>query len=652
MTLAAWLAFAGAGALAITYILWVYRRRELSVRSRGVFAAIRATAVLLALLLLFDPTLPVGTSANAPSDRWVLVDRSLSMEAQAGTGDESHWDRARARAAELESEGWSVVGFGEEVGPVDSGSGAPTGRETVLGTALRRAVESGVSEVIVLSDRRILDPLAVGEAMERFSLDVEWEDLSDSPPNMGVESVVVPRRVQSDEPFTVTIRLRADGFAAGDSAEVDVWAGGAVVASTRVAIDDRTSTEVEIELPAPEQSGSLIYEVAAAIPTDGFVRDDRYPVSVPVDTQEEGLVFLSLSPDWEPRFLLPVLEQVTGLPARGYLIGSSEQVIPMGRDESTAPPDSVSSLRRAASDAELLVVHGSLDPAPDWIVEAVGRASRVILLPGGPARSTDLPTLPSLASVPGEWYATSEVPPSPLSGELAGVRFDGLPPVTALFETTLPDGATVPLQVGLSSGGRIEPAIYLTDVDGSRHAVVLTRGLWRWAFRPGEARDAYVRLWSGLSGWLLAGGRPAATSRVRPVDPVIPDGAPLQFRSVGPATETRLTISNGDGTVVDTVAVSDDAAIVSLPPLDPGVYRYSGSVEDGDRSEGELIVSTYTDDALVPRMEPAAVANAEPGSPELLGDAGRPLRTHPLPYLLILILLSLEWIGRRRRGLR
>ena len=31
---------------------------------------------------------------------------------------------------------------------------------------------------------------------------------------------------------------------------------------------------------------------------------------------------------------------------------------------------------------------------------------------------------------------------------------------------------------------------------------------------------------------------------------------------------------------------------------------------------------------------------------------GRPLRTHPLPYLLLVLLLSLEWVGRRRSGLR
>ena len=34
------------------------------------------------------------------------------------------------------------------------------------------------------------------------------------------------------------------------------------------------------------------------------------------------------------------------------------------------------------------------------------------------------------------------------------------------------------------------------------------------------------------------------------------------------------------------------------------------------------------------------------------GGAGRPLRTSPWPYLLILVLLSAEWVLRRRRGLR
>jgi hypothetical protein len=42
-----------------------------------------------------------------------------------------------------------------------------------------------------------------------------------------------------------------------------------------------------------------------------------------------------------------------------------------------------------------------------------------------------------------------------------------------------------------------------------------------------------------------------------------------------------------------------------------------------------------------------AGAGQEWGAP-----GGRPLRTSAWPYLLLLAFLSLEWVGRRRAGLR
>jgi len=64
-----------------------------------------------------------------------------------------------------------------------------------------------------------------------------------------------------------------------------------------------------------------------------------------------------------------------------------------------------------------------------------------------------------------------------------------------------------------------------------------------------------------------------------------------------------------------------------------------------------LVVEASTGDLLPGRavslldMEPAA-------DPVGAAGDGRPLRTHPLPYLLLVILLSVEWVGRRRSGLR
>jgi hypothetical protein len=86
--------------------------------------------------------------------------------------------------------------------------------------------------------------------------------------------------------------------------------------------------------------------------------------------------------------------------------------------------------------------------------------------------------------------------------------------------------------------------------------------------------------------------------------------------------------------------------------LPPGAYRYRVTSDaEAVMTEGRFDVAAATDEMAPPAVEPAAAERA--GTPVAGAQAaGRPLRTQPWPYLLVIVLLCGEWIGRRRSGLR
>ena len=71
------------------------------------------------------------------------------------------------------------------------------------------------------------------------------------------------------------------------------------------------------------------------------------------------------------------------------------------------------------------------------------------------------------------------------------------------------------------------------------------------------------------------------------------------------------------------------------------------------RGQGRFEVETFSAELLVPVYRPAAESGRRTGDEAAVhAMPGRPIRTHAFPYLLLVGLLSGEWIGRRRRGLR
>lgn len=638
------LLFTALAAALVAYSFWIYTRVELRVAAGPWLAGLRSVALVLILLLLFNPRLPLGDGSGSTA-RWVLLDASLSMSA-VGEDGVTAWEAARARADELASTGWRVVRFGDDELRADTPTDAPPDRmESRLAPALSAAAESGAREVRVLTDARLEDGVAIRSALEALPLDVSVETFGDESGHVGIARFEVEDLSRADG--TPVGEVEVFGRVEGDSVRVEILEEGRPVAAVALpAPSPGLRSSAEVELPTPSASGRVRYTARLMDVTDGFAADDEAVAFATVGFEEGGLVLLSLRADWEPRYLLPVLREVTGLPATGYLQVGPDRFLPMGRAVERGGVVDSTTARQAAQEATLLVLHGLSGDAEGWVQALAAGSGRRLLFPAD-VGGASLLGLEVEGPRPGEWYVSPDVPTSPIAGALAGATLDGLPPLSRVLVPETPVAAS-PLQLQLRGAGAPQSALALVTRPEGRDVVALASGFWRWAMRD-AGQEAYRRLWSGVAGWLLA-DRGMATAEPRPLRWVVPRGEEVTWRMPADSARVRIRVETDDGVVRDTLVAG--GAPASLGALPPGAYRYTVVTEGADTlGTGRFDVASTTLEML-PRPEVPAVGEGAGGAAEAEGPAGTPLRTMPWPYLLVITLLCGEWIVRRRSGLR
>lgn len=634
-------------------VVWLYRDREIPVSGRWLLAAARVLTLTVILLLLWNPSIPGAPDGTAGDRPWLLVDGSLSMSVSAG--GVTPWERARERGGEGDWGG--VLIFGEGVRPVTAEELSvrePDALGSRLTPGLERAAESGARGVVVLSDLRLEDAGRIRDEARTLGLSMDVEGLANRVVNAGIAGLDLPATADSGSAVAGSVAFFAQGLGS-DSLEVEVREEGRLVASRRVgAPREGRLGRVELSLPPPGGTGARRYVASVSASGDAFPDDDRRPAWVSVSPQEGGVVLVSLRPGWEPRFLVPVLERAGGLPGEAFLAVGQGRFMATGEGAEGPRVVDAAEVRRRVAGAAILVVHGLGAGAPGWLVERVEAARRVVVFARDRVGAGAVGVRVG-GALSGEWYPAAPLPPSPLAAELAGADLSRLPPLEDLLPLTEgSDPGAVPLHLQREGRGPREAALVLAETDAGRRVVVLGRGLWRWAFREGPERATYRRLWAGAAGWLLARGSRSTAPEVRPRERVIPRGRPIPWESPGPGGDSvRLRVSGpGDSVVTDTVVAFEEGR-ARTSALPPGEYAYRATPPgDPDRivGRGRFDVESFTGELLTSPARLEDEPTAEAG--DLRSETGRPLRTHPLPYLLALGLLCAEWIGRRKRGLR
>jgi len=276
--------------------------------------------------------------------------------------------------------------------------------------------------------------------------------------------------------------------------------------------------------------------------------------------------------------------------------------------------------------------------------------------------SLGIPTRGFFRVAPGEWriegaltpvgeadvrQAVREAPVAIIHGDTAAFgppRSITLGPL-ALIVTTSTEGEWYPSAAPEARRGRGDerkPILVGSD-EPRRVAIVAASGLWRWRFRGGVASDAFTALWGSIFDWLAA--ERADHRAAVPDDRMLRAGDPVRWRRGSPTDSVVSVALHQRGTSrVDslTLRFGGSASVVETQPLAPGIY-------DATTRGGSALLAVNPSREWLPRP-PRVPAGPVRGA--LSADVGPRLRTAGWAYALAILLLCVEWILRRKRGMR
>jgi hypothetical protein len=578
-------------------------------------------------------------------------------------GGVSRFDSARALISGLHAE--RILAFGDR--PVflqDDSLPSPNAVRTLLMPAVEAAGFAGFDSMIVMSDGDWEDPVAALELAEGMGLGVREERVAESARRIGFRDAVAAERVRAGDTVQlsfeiVSARPRDPAGAGGDGAE-DADAPG--VDSVRVRLRG-PDVDLEARLGVPDAGrtsrGELRWQSAAVSPglaaewrtyelsleegADPYGAADRLPLLVEVTSEAADAVLISEMPDWEPTFLLPLLERVTPGGARAYARVGPERYLRLGTEPVQVD---ASDVRRAVRVARLLAVQGSPADLPSWLSAALQRHPRKLVL------STEPGGVPGIAATPerrleGEWYPEQPASSAPTSGLLSGLELAELPPIRDVM--LLDDSwEWAPLMSRRDRRGQARPLAAAGRGRGARWALVVGSGYWRWAFRGGEARRVYESLFGGIAGWLLEGAQRRAVDLAEAPTSL----APARWRVAPGVTDLAITVYDSAGRTVWSQRWEEPEALVTGPllPAGPASFEALGEGPDGPlRIERPLVVRTGGSE-LQPKPTRAEIAlpAADPGAE----DEPRRRSRAVWPFALAIVLFTGEWIWRRQIGLR
>ena len=673
----------------------VYWRREPPVARRGLLALLRALTLGSLALLVLLPDLP-ATLNGRTSLTWRVLDRSESMSVGTAADGTTPWqqglDAIQGSGAESRAPRTFPLGAaplagpaaGPTAGPSAAPSPGPTASSSELAPVVRRAIEAGVRRLVVHSDARVPDGAEALALARAAGLELEVVALTSTLRSAGVAAVRAPDWVRAGEPVALEVELFATEGAADQVAEVRLELGDVEVLRREVRLPPPgVPLRLRLDAQAPDEAGTVVWRARVTLAGDEFPADDTRHAVTAIDEPEGALALISLQPDWEPRVLLDELATATGLPAVGWLRVGPDLWLEMG-GQGTVPTREV--LRRLAN-ARLVVVHGLDAELPDDLAAAVLQVRRRFVLAHGPAGLQALLDVEARKLPAGEWYPDLDTP-SAFGARLEQLDRVTLPPVSGALAVAAGPESVVGLHLRAPGAAEPQPGMLLLDQAPEHRTVLVTaQDFWRWHARPGAARDAYRLLMSGAAGWLLelpdrtGEGAPGPRPRV-----VAPHDSIQWYGSPQGPVDWRVEWGEGDDSAApahrtDTLRLGP-AGRAALPPLPAGTWRWTArplavATEAADAASvagaepapdpadpadsppaldaaGVFVVEAATADLRWPADE-QLIAGYTPSAAEHRAAAASPqapLRTRAWPWLVILLLISTEWILRRRAGLR
>ena len=601
-----WLVAAVAG-VAIAVLL--YGRRESARGARSaVLIALRALAMTLLLALVLDA--PSGPS-RAPKPL-VALDASASWERG---GDSALWRRARERVARLSTD--SLVLFGDSV-RVARAPARPADDASRARALVERSLASGRALVLV-TDGELDDPASLEQLPSGSRVEVETRAPER---DLAVTALDAPRAVVSGDTIEVRATLR-NGPVAVPGGTLALRLGDSTIATAQIdSLAPSAERTQALRVSFGGRARPAVLAAVASVAGDAEKRNDT--VAVPVDiSRAAGAILASTSPDFDSRFVLPVLRGAVALPTRAYFRVANG----IWRQDGSLAPVSEAAVRAALRDAPLAIIHG--DTAYFGAPRRVTTGSLALISVAPPTAADSI----------GEWYPVA-TPPSPLSAVLAGIVWDSLPPVAVTGSA--PSGEWEGLVAARGRRFDRRPIVVGSSVGGRRVVVTGASGLWRWRFRGGASADAYAALWGGIFDWLTA-ERPDPRAAL-PAEGVVRAGETIRWRRGRGDSVVKVVLERRGSAERDslTLAFGSGTTVAESHPLPAGTY-------DVRAPGGDAVLVVNESRELLPRQP--TVRSGATGRAAALSEHHR-LRDRWWAYMLLIALLCAEWLGRRRWGLR
>src|SRR3982751_3607661 len=581
-----------------------YRWRGASAGKTLLIAVLRAVALTLLIALLLDAV------AGVPRPVPPIIALDVSESWLRG-GDSAAWNDARRRARAAAADTVVLMGDSVRVGTLPA---QPSDGASRLRPLVERALATG-RPLRLFTDGEVDDPDALG-TVPAGSQVVVIEVAAGM--DAGIGDIQAPRAVIGNDTaeFRIQVTTGRSGAGAGNGSLVS---GGQRVASVPLqalaAFGDRTLTA---RARVPNVPGASLVHAIVTSAGDREPRNDTLTTVLEV-SPAAGAVLVSTSPDLDSREALALLRGALALPTRGFY-----RIAPgVWRQDGSLSPAVESEIRAIVRDAPLVVLHG--DTAVFGAPRAATKGALALFAPP-PEGSAD-------------WYATG-APPSPVAASLSAAAWDSLPPLDVAGD--IPAGDWVALET--RRGRRFERRNAIVGREAVRRTVIVgASGFWRWRVRGGVSADAFGALWGGLFDW-LSGGRTDARAAVS-ADAVVHAGDAVRWRrGSGDDSVVAVVMTRRDaGARADsmTLRFTEGDNIVESRPLAPGVY-------DVVTAGGKSVLAVNPSREFYPRR---AIRSGAVGRGGSLADAPR-LRSLGWVYALVIIALCVEWLLRRRLGMR
>jgi hypothetical protein len=618
---AAWLAYGRGGTTARAHAWWL--------------AVLRALAVTAVAALL------VGAPAGRAAPRAPLVAIDVSSSSRRARGDDSSAVREwRARLTDSlgtwSAGGSPIVLVGDSLRDAQAGDlkgWIPADAASHVRGAVDRAASLG-RPLLLVTDGEVDDAESLAEAPAGSRV-ASWS--ASTKRDVALAELTVPASATGGDTLSVSVAVTSGGVATPDGTLQLRFDGAPAGTAAIPALAPYSTTRITTSVAVPRGTAVALVQAIAQVPADVEARNDTLTAAVEVGDRPSA-VFISTAPDLDVREALTVLRGSLDVPTKAYL-----RIAPnVWRVEGSYAPISEADVKSRAAQAGLLILHG--DTA--WLgnggsTDSTARARAAARALWSPAPPTVVAKAGELTRTP-EWYANA-APASPLMAALSTLPFDSLPPITLAGAAA---GAQPVLTAQLGKRGAAVPAVATREERGVRTAVVSGSGWAGWSLRGGRSRDAFTALWGALFDWLAAGRGDVRAAR--PVQGIVRAGEPVLWRRGGADTVVAVQLRKRAGGTLAT-----DSATLTLrftnqrfeaasPALAPGVY-------DVQAPGGPSVLVVNASREWIPR---APTVTAGPATKAASSSDAPRFADNGWPFVLALLLLCAEWVGRRLAGHR